>query len=69
MRKAAAWAIVAGFAGYAAELQAAGPFRPVAWWRIPVTGAIIVTSAGALNWAGRELARGSDGAVPALPTH
>jgi hypothetical protein len=55
IRQAAAWAIVGTFAGVIVEIETAGPFRPIAWWRAPLTGGVILGATGALAWADRQI--------------
>ncbi len=59
-RKALAAGIIATFAGTMVEIEAAGPFRPVAWWRAPLTGAGIAAAALVLGWAQHELSGRTD---------
>jgi hypothetical protein len=56
-RRAAAVGVLTLAAGAVAEADMAGPFRPVAWWRAPLTGSLIMGVALALDWACRELSQ------------
>jgi hypothetical protein len=57
-RKAAAAGILATFFGAMIEMEAAGPFGRVAWWRAPVTGAVAGAGVLVLGWACNELSPG-----------
>jgi hypothetical protein len=61
IRKAAAVVILSAYAGAIAEIQAAGPFEDVRWWRAPITGGAIMGGAALLWWARHELERETDG--------